>query len=334
MTGQPGAVFAGWGTFAPERRVTNHDWEQTLDTTDEWIVDRTGIKERRWAAPEDTTSSMAVAAGAAAIKDAGLTPDDIDLLILATTTPDQIVPAASAFVSDGLGLRCGAFDLNAACAGFAYSLVVATSILSTGAARNILVIGAETISRFINPEDRGTAILFGDGAGATVVQAGASGAGAPGLLAWDLGCDGSAAQFLEVRGGGSRLPASAETLADGDHFVRMDGNEIFRRAVRAVVGSATATLDKAGVTADEVNLFVPHQANVRIIDAICSRLDIPAERTVVNIERYGNTSAASIPLALVEAHEAGRINDGDLVLLSGFGAGMTWASALIRWGRS
>ena len=334
MTGQPGAVFAGWGTYAPERRVTNHDWEQTLDTNDAWIVERTGIKERRWAAPGETTSSMAIEAGGAAIKDAGLTPDDIDLLILATTTPDQIVPAASAYVSDGLGLRCGSFDLNAACAGFAYSLVVATSILATGGARNILVIGAETISRFINPADRGTAILFGDGAGAAVVQAGAAGVGAPGLLAWDLGCDGSAASFLEVRAGGSRLPATAATVEAGDHYVRMDGNEIFRRAVRAVVGSANATLEKAGVGADEVALFVPHQANVRIIDAVSARLGIPAEKTVVNIERYGNTSAASIPLALVEAHEAGRIADGDLVLLSGFGAGMTWARALVRWGRA
>ena len=322
--------IAGFGTYAPERVLSNADLEQLLDTNDAWITERTGIKERHIVAEGEATSHMAIAAGAAAIEDAGLTPSDIDLLVLATTTPDQIVPAASAFVSDGLGLRCGSFDINAACAGFAYALVVGSSLIATGA-RNVLVIGAETISRFIDYTDRGTAILFGDGAGAAVLRASSNGAA---LLSWDLGCDGSAAALIEVPVGGSLHPARADNVNGNGQYVHMQGNEVFRRAVRAVVESAQATLEKAGVTADDVDLFVPHQANERIIDAACSRLGIPPEKSFVNISKYGNTSAASIPLAIGDALTEERIHDGDLVLLSGFGAGMTWASALLRWGRS
>jgi len=325
-------AIAGWGIYAPEHRRTNAELEATLDTNDQWITDRTGIKERRIAADGEFTSTMATAAGAAAIKDAGLTPSDIDLIIVATATPDQIVPSTAAFVADNLGLTCGSFDLGAACAGFAYSVVVASSMIQTGGVKNALVIGAETISRFLNPADRSTAVIFGDGAGAAVLRACEEGSG-PGLLAWDLGCDGSAATLIEVRAGGSRQPTTHETLASGDNFLSMQGNEVFRKAVRAVVESATITLDKAGVSIDDVDLFVPHQANVRIIEAVNQRLNFPMDKTVVNIDRYGNTSAASIPLALVEAAQAGRLSDGDLVLLSGFGAGMTWASVLLRWGR-
>ena len=331
VTGTRTAI-AGWAAYAPERRLTNADLEAVLDTNDEWIVDRTGIRERRVAAPEETTASMAIEAGGAAVKDAGMVPDDIDLLIVATATPDQIVPATAAFVAEGLGMTCGSFDLGAACAGFAYSLVVGSSMIATGGLSNVLVIGAETISRFINMKDRSTAIIFGDGAGAAVLKATDREDG-PGLLSWDLGCDGSAATLIEVRVGGSRRPAWLEESIGDDHYLRMQGNEVFRKAVRAVVESATATIDKAGVTAADIDLFVPHQANVRIIEAVNQRLGIPMDKTVVNIERYGNTSAASIPLALVEAAADGRLKDGDLVLLSGFGAGMTWASALIRWGR-
>lgn len=328
------AAIAGWASYAPEHRLTNADLEKTLDTNDTWIVERTGIRERRIAGEGETTSTMAIAAGGAAIKDAGLVPDDIDLVIVATTTPDQPVPATSAFVSDGLGLRCGSFDLNAACAGFAYSLVVASSLVSTGGVSTVLVVGAEVLSRITNSDDRGTAILFGDGAGAAVIKAAPGDKpDGPGLLAWDLGCDGSAATLIEVRVGGSRRPAALEPEVSADHYIRMQGNEVFRRAVRAVVDSASTTLQKAGVTADQVDFFVPHQANVRIVEAANQRLGIPLERTVVNIDKYGNTSAASIPLALVEAANSGRIKDGDLVLLAGFGAGMTWASALVRWGR-
>ena len=333
----PAAAIAGWGIYAPEHRRTNAELEATLETNDAWIVERTGIRERRIAAPDETTATMAIAAGAAAIKDAGLVPGDIDLVIVATATPDQIVPSTACFVSDGLGLTCGSFDLGAACAGFAYSIVVASSLIATGGTRNALVIGAEAISRFINPEDRSTAVIFGDGAGAAVLRAipaDADRENMPGLIAWDLGCDGSAAALIEVPAGGSRLPTTHETLASGANYLRMQGNEVFRKAVRAVVDSATITLEKAGVSVDDLDLFVPHQANVRIIEAVNARLGIPMEKTVVNIDRYGNTSAASIPLALVEAASDGRLKDGDLVLLSGFGAGMTWASALIRWGRS
>lgn len=323
-------AIAGFGTYAPEKVLTNAELEEILDTNDEWITERTGIKQRRIVANDECTSTMAIEAAADAIKDAGLTPDDIDLLVMATTTPDQLVPAASAFVSDGLGLSCGSFDLNAACAGFAYGLVIGSSMISIGH-RNVLVVGAETISRFINYADRGTAILFGDGAGAAVLT---RSNGDAGLLGWDLGCDGSAAHLIEIPVGGSRVPANPETVAGTDHQLHMQGNEVFRKAVRAVESSALAALANAGVAAADIDLFVPHQANVRIVEAVNQRIGIPIERTVVNISKYGNTSAASIPLAIGDALAEGRIRDGDLILLSGFGAGMTWASAVIRWGRS
>lgn len=329
--------IAGWGVYVPEHRRTNAELEQTLDTNDTWIVERTGIRERRIAAPDETTATMAIAAGAAAIKDAGLAPGDIDLVIVATVTPDQICPATASFVSDGLGLTCGSFDLGAACAGFAYAVVVASSMIATGGIGTALVIGSETLSRFTDPEDRSTCVIFGDGAGAAVLRAGDAGQvglAGPGLLAWDLGCDGSAASLIEIPAGGSRLPATAATLAGRQHFLQMQGNEVFRRAVRAVVDSAVLTLDKAGLKPADVDLFVPHQANVRIIEAINARLGIPLDKTVVNIDRYGNTSAASIPLALAEASADGRLKAGDVVLVSGFGAGMTWASLLLRWGET
>jgi 3-oxoacyl-[acyl-carrier-protein] synthase-3 len=318
------ATIAGLGTAVPEQRLTNAELESRLDTTDAWIVERTGIRERRIAGPEESTATLAIAAGAEAIKDAGLTSGDIDLLIVATATPEQPLPATAAFVQDGLGLACGAFDLGAACAGFVYALVTASALLSTGGLGAALVVGAETLSRITDPGDRATAVLFGDGAAACVVVPCERG----GLLGWDLGCDGSAAALLEVRAGGSRRPLTAETIAAGEHWLKMEGREVFRRAVRAVVDSAELALARAGVKADEVDRFVPHQANVRIIEAAASRLGISPARTVVNIDRYGNTSAASIPLALAEA----RPHPGEIVLLSGFGAGMTWASAVLEWG--
>jgi 3-oxoacyl-[acyl-carrier-protein] synthase-3 len=326
------ACISGWGTAVPEQRVTNADLEQRVDTTDAWIVERTGIRERRVAAPSDSTGSMAIEAGTAAIKHAGIPPDAIDLLIVATATPEQPVPHTGAFVGEGLGLRCGSFDLNAGCAGFVYMLVVGSSLLTTGGLDHVLVVGAETISRVIDPEDRATCVLFGDGA-AGVVLSGAPDDG-PGVLAWDLGCDGSAAALLEIRAGGSRMPSTAETIAAGEQYLKMQGQEVFRRAVRAVADSARMTLERAGVTPEDVAWFVPHQANVRIIDSAATRLGIPKERTIVNIDRYGNTSAASIPIAMAEAADDGRLRDGDLVLMSGFGAGMTWASALVRWGQA
>jgi 3-oxoacyl-[acyl-carrier-protein] synthase-3 len=310
------AVITGWGTALPEAVVTNADLEARLDTSDAWIVERSGIRERRVATGGETTAVLATAAGAAAVKQAGLTPSDVSVLVLATTTPDQVMPATSARVHDALGLAGGALDVNAACAGFVYALVTAAALVEAGRVEHALVIGADLMTRIIDPEDRGTAVLFGDGAGAVVLSAGSD----AGLLAWELGCDGSLAGLLEIP-------------ADED-YVRMDGKEVFRRAVRVVVDSAETALAKAGVGADEVDVFVPHQANARIVAAAAERLGIPAEKTVVNIDRYGNTSAASVPIALSEAADAGRLRDGDVALLSGFGAGMTWGSAVLRWSAS
>jgi len=309
------AVLTGWGTALPQRVVTNAELKARLDTTDTWIVERSGIRERRFASPEETTAVLATAAGAAAIKQAGITPSDIGVLVLATTTPDQVMPATSARVHDALGLSGGALDLNAACAGFVYALVTAAALVEAGRVEHALVVGADVMTRITDPADRTTAVLFGDGAGAVVLSAGWE--GASGLLAWDLGCDGSLSALLEV---------PRET-----GFMRMDGKEVFRRAVRVVVDSATAALTKVGLTAADVDVFVPHQANARIISAAADRLGIAAANTVVDIDRHGNTSAGSVPIALSDAADGGRINDGDVVLVSGFGAGMAWGSAVLRW---
>ena len=326
------ACIAGWGAAVPAGRLTNADLEARVDTSDQWIVERTGIRERRYAAEGETTATLAIEAGANAIKSAGITPDAIDLLIVATTTPEQPIPHTGAFVSDGLGLRCGSFDLKVGCAGFIYELVTGAALLQAGNLDHVLVIGCETLSRIVDPRDRGTCIIFGDGA-AGVVLAPTTDDG-PGILGWDLGCDGSATGLVGLPAGGSRLPASQDTIDEGLHYLKMQGQEVFRRAVRTVVESVNVTLARSGITADDINWFIPHQANLRIIEAAANRLGIPRERTVVNIERFGNTSAASIPLAMSEAADDGRIRDGDLILMSGFGAGMAWGSVVVRWGRA
>jgi 3-oxoacyl-[acyl-carrier-protein] synthase-3 len=307
-------AITGLGLARPERLVTNTDLEAVLDTNDEWIRSRSGIGARRWAGASETTASLAAEAVAEALKDAGRTPDDVGLLVLATCTPDQVMPHTGAAVCDSLGLRCGSFDLHAACAGFVDGLLVAGGLVPT-APGVVVVVGVERLTSILDLADRTTAVLFADGAGAAVVEPAGDGGGA--LLGWDAGTDGSLSGILEV-------PA-------GERFIRMDGGEVFRRAVRVVVDSAVAACDRAGVVPGDIDVFVPHQANVRIIEAACSRLGIPLERTVVNLERWGNTSAASVPVALAEASAAGRLATGDHVLLSGFGAGMTWASALLRW---
>ena len=299
------------GTALPEGRLTNADLEKTLDTTDEWITERTGIKERRIAGAGEDAVTLATAAGADAIKDSGLTTEEIDLLVVATITPPRRLPAASAYVQDNLGLHCGSFDLVAACSGFVYSYVMADAYVNAGNARSALIIGAETISSIVDPTDRGTKILFGDGAAAAVIVPSAPGYG---ILGSDLGCDGSAADILAIE--------------PGETYAHMDGKEVFRRAVRACIASAENALERSGINASEIDVFVPHQANGRIIDAIIERIGLDNARTVRNLDKYGNTSAASIPLALAE----GQPKDGDLVLLCGFGAGMTWASAVVRWG--
>ena len=304
-----GTRILGWGIGLPDKIVTNADLEKTLDTSDQWIVERSGIRERRIGT---STAELGVAACRAALVQAGVEAASIDLTILCTTTPDQTVPASSAQLHDELGLGGGAFDLNAACAGFVYGLVTAHGLLGT-AANRVLLVGAETLSRITDWKDRDTAVLFGDGAGALVLEF------TPGegqLLAWDLGVDGSARSILRAEIGGT---------------IQMDGRDVFKRAVRAVVDSATRTLESAKVSADEIKLIVPHQANIRIIHAACDRLGVDHERAAIVLDRTGNTSSASIPLALVDSIEKQRLEDGDLVLLTGFGAGMTWGSALIRW---
>ena len=320
----------GWGTAVPDARRSNADLEASVDTNDAWIVERTGIRERRIAAPGETSASLGAAAATDAIKRAGLSPTDIDLLVVATASPDTLLPHTGAHIGDALGLRCGSFDINAACAGFVYELVVGASLLNAGY-EHVLIVGAETLSRITDPEDRGTVILFGDGAAAAVLG---RSHGRPGLLGWDLGCDGSAAGLIEIPAGGGRLPTSTETVAARGHYMKMQGQEVFRRAVRAIVDTCTATLEHAETKVGDVAWFVPHQANLRIIEAAAKRLGFEPERTITNIEHYGNTSSASIPLALFEAVDDGRVRDGDLVLCAGVGAGLTWGSALIQWGES
>ena len=303
-----GLQITGWGTALPERRVTNADIVKRVDTTEEWIVERTGILERRVGG---TTSGLATEAGAKAMERAGLKAADIDLVILATTTPDKTVPASAPSVQHALGLNCGAFDLNAACSGFVYGLVVAQGMLSTGHKR-ILLIGSETLSRITDWDDRSTCILFADGAGAVVVESREG----EGLLGWDLQADGGSLSVLYSDIGGT---------------FQMQGREVYRRAVQAMVESSRRALKQAGVGPDDVHLLVPHQANLRIIEAATRRLGIPLERTAVVLQTTGNASAASVPLALGSMLDQGRISPGDLVLFSGFGAGMTAASAVLRW---
>jgi 3-oxoacyl-[acyl-carrier-protein] synthase-3 len=304
-----GAVVTGWGTALPERRITNADFESRLDTTDEWITERTGMKVRYHGG---STAGLAIEAGRRAMEMAGVTGADIDYVLLCTTTPDWHVPASAARVQESLGISGGASDLNAACSGFVYGLVHAHALIAMGL-RRILLIGSETLSRITDQEDRNTAILFADGAGAMVIEA----VDGPGqLLSFDMGNDGTAIELL---------------YCDiGDHL-KMVGKEVFRRAVTVMVDSARRSMEQAGVTAEDIALVVPHQANIRIIEAAASRLGLSMESVAVSIHRYGNTSSASIPLALVDAIDEGRVRAGDLVLLVGFGAGMSWASAVLRW---
>jgi 3-oxoacyl-[acyl-carrier-protein] synthase III len=339
---------AGWGTALPERRVTNDELAQGLDTSDEWIQTRTGIRERRVSGPGESTGALALAAAHQALDRAGLTPDQLDLIVVATATPEQPVPATGAGLASALGISAGAFDVNAGCAGFVYGVVVASGLLQAGAGRRILLVGADTMTRFTDPVDRATFVLFGDGAGAVVLDATehASAAGSPspgprlpvadddlpgGLLASDLVGDPDAYDLLGVPAGGSARPASLDTVRARQHYLKMDGREVFRRAVRGVQESILRTLEKAGCDPAEVDLFIPHQANARIIDAVLERVGIAPERTLQTVERHGNTSAASVPLALGEIAGTGQLPEGSLVLTSGFGAGLTVGTCLLRW---
>lgn len=304
-----GGRIIGWGTALPKKVLTNAELSTMMDTNDEWITERTGIKRRHVGG---STATLSIESARRAIAMSGIDPASIDGLVLSTTTPDRTVPATSATVQNALGLRCGAFDLNAACSGFVYAYVVAHGLLAIGAKR-LLVIGTDTLSRITDWSDRGTAILFADGSGACVVE---STPDAGQLLGWDIDADGSLEHLL---------------YADVGGYIHMDGKEVFRRAVRIMVDSAHKSLAKAGLNIDDVALCVPHQANIRIIDAACRQLGFPMERTAVVLQETGNTSSASIPLALFDAADKGRIKDGDIVLMVGFGAGMTAASAVVEW---
>jgi 3-oxoacyl-[acyl-carrier-protein] synthase-3 len=304
-----GVRFKGWGIALPDRIVTNDELSQTLDTSDEWITERTGIRERRIGG---TAMSLGVIAGRRAIADAAMTVADIDFLILATTTPDRLCPATAPMIANEMGLTCPAMDLNAACSGFVYAVRTAYGLLETGNKR-VLVIGSENLSRWVDWNDRNMAVLLADGAGAAVLEYDPDGSD---LLSFALGADGSAADLLTCEHGG---------------FFEMNGKEVFRRAVRVVVDSAEQAMASAGVTAADISLMIPHQANIRIIQAAAQRLGIDMERAVITLDRYGNTSSSSIPLAFHDARENGRVKAGEYALMTGFGAGMTWASAIVRW---
>lgn len=324
------AAITGWGMAVPEQVLTNADLEKMVDTSDEWIRTRTGIVERRISGPDEYTSVLATSAGRAAMERAGVSPDEVDLVIVATCTPDCPIPSTACAVQARLGLpRAGAFDVAAACSGFVYGLSVATSMIRGGGHRTILLIASDLLSRAVNWKDRNTCILFGDGAGAVVVQATEEPLG---LLSSVLRSDGEHEGLMIVEAGGTRLPITHDLIEEDRHCVVMQGREVFKYAVRGLVESSHQAIADAGLTMDDIRLVIPHQANFRIIDALIKRLELPPERVVINIERYGNTSGASVPIALNEAAEAGRLHKGDYVLLTAFGAGFAWASAVVRWG--
>lgn len=324
-------VILGTGSYAPERVLTNDDLAHMVETSDEWIRTRTGIRERRIAAPDEAPSDMGVQAARRALEDAGITAAEIDLLIVATVTPDMPMPACACFIQHKLGVPTTAacFDLNAACSGYVYALDTACAMLTSGRYRKALIIGVEKLSAVLDWQDRTTCVLFGDGAGATVI--GLSDQPNVGLMGTRLGTFGEGTDLLYISHGGTRSPTTTESIAARDHCIRMKGKEVFKLAVRAMDEAARDILEQHGVPADQISLVIPHQANLRIIEAISQYLELPMERFFVNVDRYGNTSAASIPIALDEARRSGRIKPGDLTLLVAFGAGLTYGSALIRW---
>lgn len=324
-----GARIIGTGYFVPPKVLSNRDLERMVDTTDEWISARTGILERHIAENGVPSSDLAAEASRPALAEAGISPLDIELIIVATVTPDRLFPSTACSLQEKLGAsNAAAFDLSAACSGFIYGLTLAKGLIATSVADVVLVVGVETLSKLVDWTDRNTCVLFGDGAGAAVVAPGDSDKG---ILATSMGSDGRLGSLLELPGGGSLNPASEETLQNRLHFIKMKGNEVFKNAVRAMGNVAEDALAKAGIRAEDVDLLIPHQANLRIIEATAKRLGVPMEKVFVNVHKYGNTSAASIPMALHEARKEGRVKDGDIVELVSFGAGFTWGAAVIRW---
>jgi len=320
--------ITGLGCRVPERVITNDELSTMMDTNDEWIRERTGIRERRIAAPEEALSDLCLPACHDALEQAGLDASEIDLIIVATVTPDMAFPSTGAILADRLGAPdAAAYDLSAGCTGFMYAVAQAYGMLAGGLAKKALVVGGDVLSRILDWSDRSTAVLFGDGAGAVVLEAVPAG----GFLGFELGADGSGGQQLYVPAGGSRSPASEETVAERMHFVKMNGREVFKFATRVLVSSAQAVLEECGRSIEDVDVYVPHQANVRIIEHARQKLGIPEEKTVIDVDRYGNTSSGSIPLALADAAADGRLRPGELVLMTGMGAGLTWGSGLIEW---
>ncbi len=330
MISRPFAAITGLGVAVPSRVVTNADFEQWLDTSDEWIVERTGIRERRYAAPDQSTAMLAQEAACRALDQAGVSAADLDVIVMGTVTPDRLLPAAACDLQALIGAtRAAAFDVAAACPGFIYALTVAEGLIASGQGSTALVIGAEKLTSITDLTDRSTAILFGDGAGAVVLQRVEG--GTRGVLSTYLGSDGSLAPLLYRPGGGSVAPISEQVIQERSHYMKMAGREVFKAAVLAMSRSCDEALKRAGVSADEIDLLVPHQANIRIIEATAKHAGMPMSKVMVNVDRYGNTSSASIPLAIDQALAEGRIGPGSLLLLVAFGAGFTWGSAVVRW---
>uniref|UniRef100_A0A1G9L8J6 Beta-ketoacyl-[acyl-carrier-protein] synthase III n=1 Tax=Dendrosporobacter quercicolus TaxID=146817 RepID=A0A1G9L8J6_9FIRM len=319
----------GIGSYLPERIVTNTELEKTVDTSDEWIVGRTGIKERRVADSATATSDLATGAALIALADAGVSAGDLDLIIVATVTPDMNFPSVACIVQENIKAKnAAAFDLSAACAGFVYGLAIGSQFIKTGVYRKVLVIGAETLSKILDWNDRNTCILFGDGAGAAVLGPVGDGCG---ILGVELGADGAGGDLLKVPAGGSRQPFTSEICKNRLHFIHMNGNEVFKFAIKIMGEAAAKALAAAGLSTEDIDCLIPHQANIRIIQSAAKRLKVPMDKVMVNVDRYGNTSAASIPIALDEAVRSGRVKKDDKIVLVGFGAGLTWAACVLKW---
>ncbi|MDR3589654.1 MAG: ketoacyl-ACP synthase III [Negativicutes bacterium] len=331
MKNEKSVGIIGLGYYVPEKVVTNKDLEKIVDTTDEWIVDRTGIRERRVIDPSMATSDLATRAAERALADAGVTADELDLIIVGTATPDMFFPSTACLVQANIkATNAAAFDLAAGCSGFVYNLVVATQFIRTGFYKKILVIGAESLTRVCDWTDRNTCVLFGDGAGAAVIAETKEGYG---ILGANLGADGTGGDLLKQPAGGTRIPATEESVQSRLHYIHMNGNEVFKFAVKVMGESALKALTNAGLDTSAIDVLIPHQANLRIIQSAAKRLKVPMEKVIVNVHKYGNTSAASIPIALKEAVEEGKVKTGDTMVLVGFGAGLTWASCVMKWGK-
>lgn len=323
-----GSRIIGSGHYCPQKILSNFDLEKIVDTSDEWIQTRTGIRERRIAEDRQASSDLALLAAKAALEDAGVGPEDLDGIIVGTVTPDMQFPATACFLQDQLGAKnAAAFDLSAACSGFIYGISTAHGLIVSGQMERVLVVGVEVLSKFLDWNDRATCVLFGDGAGATVLEACNP---EEGIMASYMKSDGSLADLLWIPAGGSRRPVSKNTFESGDQYIKMKGDGVFKYAVRAMVDAANVVLEQTNLTLDNVAYFIPHQANIRIIDAVTSRLRIPQEKVVINLDRFGNTSSATIPIAFDEIRKSGRIKDGDIVLLVAFGGGLTWGAVLFK----